>query len=203
MALYYPATQFLNELAYQADLKYGWKNWNLSLNYSDIRDLKFEKQFYNEIYSELSYKKSGLYTITAGVQRQIFDVEKYYGKGGAATVKTITPFFEVLYKLSQSKSLRTEFQYMNNKTDIGSWVNGLVEFGMAPNWIFEVSDMYNLKPVKGTKLNYPSAGVPYSKGANRLSLRYVKQIAGIVCSGGICRLEPAFSGIRMSLNSNF
>ena len=203
LALYYPATQFLNELAYQADLKYGWKNWNLSLNYSDIRDLKFEKQFYNEIYSELSYKKSGLYTITAGVQRQIFDVEKYYGKGGAATVKTITPFFEVLYKLSQSKSLRTEFQYMNNKTDIGSWVNGLVEFGMAPNWIFEVSDMYNLKPVKGTKLNYPSAGVTYSKGANRLSLRYVKQIAGIVCSGGICRLEPAFSGIRMSLNSNF
>ena len=74
---------------------------------------------------------------------------------------------------------------------------------MAPNWIFEVSDMYNLKPVKGTKLNYPSAGVTYSKGANRLSLRYVKQIAGIVCSGGICRLEPAFSGIRMSLNSNF
>ncbi|MFZ1380341.1 MAG: DUF6029 family protein [Saprospiraceae bacterium] len=203
LAFYYPATQFLNELAYQADLKYGWKNWNLSLNYSDIRDLKFEKQFYNEIYSELSYKKSGLYTITAGVQRQIFDVEKYYGKGGAATVKTITPFFEVLYKLSQSKSLRTEFQYMNNKTDIGSWVNGLVEFGMAPNWIFEVSDMYNLKPVKGTKLNYPSAGVTYSKGANRLSLRYVKQIAGIVCSGGICRLEPAFSGIRMSLNSNF
>ncbi|MGB3197732.1 MAG: DUF6029 family protein [Saprospiraceae bacterium] len=203
LALYYPATQFLNELAYQADLKYGWKNWNLSLNYSDIRDLKFDKQFYNEIYSELSYKKSGLYTITAGVQRQIFDVEKYYGKGGAATVKTITPFFEVLYKLSQSKSLRTEFQYMNNKTDIGSWVNGLVEFGMAPNWIFEVSDMYNLKPVKGTKLNYPSAGVTYSKGANRLSLRYVKQIAGIVCSGGICRLEPAFSGIRMSLNSNF
>ena len=203
LALYYPATQFLNELAYQADLKYGWKNWNLSLNYSDIRDLKFDKQFYNEIYTELSYKKSGLYTITAGVQRQIFDVEKYYGKGGAATVKTITPFFEVLYKLSQSKSLRTEFQYMNNKTDIGSWVNGLVEFGMAPNWIFEVSDMYNLKPVKGTKLNYPSAGVTYSKGANRLSLRYVKQIAGIVCSGGICRLEPAFSGIRMSLNSNF
>lgn len=203
LALYYPATQFLDELAYQADIRYGWKKWNVSLNYSDIRDLTFKRQFYNEIYSEISYKEPEKYTATVGVQRQIFDVEKYYGKGGAKVVKTITPFVEFLYKISRSKSIRTEMQYMHNPTDIGSYVNALLEVGIAPRWLFEVADMYNIKPVKGSKLNYPSAGISYSQGANRFGLRYVKQLAGIVCSGGICRLEPAFSGFRASINSNF
>lgn len=203
LALYYPATQFLDEMAYQVDLKYGIKNWSANVSYSDIRNLDFDQQFYNEIYTELSYKKPSKYQITAGVQRQVYDVEKYYGKGGAEVVKTITPFAEFLYKFNRQTSLRTEFQYMNNTTDIGSWVNGVMELGFAPKWLFELSDMYNIKPVKGSKLNYPAAGVSYSAGANRLSLRYVKQLQGIVCSGGICRLEPAFSGFKASLSSNF
>ena len=109
----------------------------------------------------------------------------------------------LLYTSSRSKSIRTEMQYMHNPTDIGSYVNALLEVGIAPRWLFEVADMYNIKPVKGSKLNYPSAGISYSQGANRFGLRYVKQLAGIVCSGGICRLEPAFSGFRASINSNF
>lgn len=41
---YFPATQFLNEMAYQIDIKYGLgDHWNFSFNFSDIRDLNFEK----------------------------------------------------------------------------------------------------------------------------------------------------------------
>jgi hypothetical protein len=73
--------------------------------------------------------------------------------------------------------------------------------------------MYNVEPSKnspvdpdsGEVLNivYPTLGVVYVKNANRFQLRYVKQVEGIVCSGGICRLEPAFSGVKFGISSNF
>lgn len=202
---YSPATQFLDEMAIQFDLKYGiGDHWNFSLNYSDIRDKKFDRQFYNEFYVEAIYKKEDHYQLTAGLQLQTFDIELYFGKPGEEDVKTVTPFAEFLYKFSESNSLRIESQYMDNKHDKGSWVYGLIEFGIAPRWLFEISDMYNTQPTKGQEaLHYPTAGIVFSQGANRFALRYVKQLEGIVCSGGICRLEPAFSGIKASITSTF
>ena len=41
------------------------------------------------------------------------------------------------------------------------------------------------EPTKTDKIHYPTLGVVYSNGANRFSLRYVKQVEGVVCSGGI------------------
>ncbi len=201
---YYPATQFLNEMGYQFDVKYGLgEHWNISLNYSEIRDKDFERKFYNEIYAEAIYKP-GTWQLTAGVQRQFYDQELYYGKTGEPDITTLTPFTEFLYKFNRKTSLRFEAQYMDNKHDIGSWIYGLVELGFAPHWLVEVSDMYNTKPTKGKEsLNYPALGLAYTEGANRFSIRYVKQIEGIVCSGGICRLEPAFSGFRASITSSF
>jgi hypothetical protein len=64
--------------------------------------------------------------------------------------------------------------------------------------------MYNSAPKKTAKaLHYPTLAAAYSQGANRFSLAYVKQVEGVVCTGGICRLEPAFSGFRFTVNSAF
>lgn len=202
---YYPATQFLNEMAYQIDLRYGLgEHWNFSVNFSDIRDKDFDQEFYKELYVEVVYKQPSRWQLTTGIQRQEFNQALYYGKTGENDVKTITPFAEFLYKFNRKTSLRIEAQYMDNKEDIGSWVYGLAELGFAPHWLIEVSDMYNTKPTKGKKsINYPAVGFAYTRGANRYALRYVKQIEGIVCSGGICRLEPAFSGLRATITSTF
>ncbi|MBK8483113.1 MAG: hypothetical protein IPO86_15605 [Saprospiraceae bacterium] len=204
-AIYYPATQFLDEMAFQADLKYGLgENWFFSVNYSNIRDKDFKTKFYNEIYLEVIYKNEDKWQLTGGIQRQVFNQELYYSHIDEPDVETFTPFAEFLYKFNRKTSLRIETQYMDNKEDIGSWIYGLAELGFAPHWLIEVSDMYNTKPTKGkTALNYPSAGLVFSKGSNRFALRYTKQIEGIICSGGICRLEPAFSGIRASITSTF
>ncbi|MEO5581433.1 MAG: DUF6029 family protein, partial [Saprospiraceae bacterium] len=94
-------------------------------------------------------------------------------------------------------------EYMYSKQDQGSWTNVLIEYSIAPIWVFSVSDMYNIQPVSGEKHNYYTAGFVYSKEATRLGLSYVRQRAGIVCSGGICRYEPAFNGIKFSLESRF
>jgi len=52
-------------------------------------------------------------------------------------------------------------------------------------------------------LHYPSVFASYNSGKNIFSLAYLKQQAGVNCSGGICRVEPAFSGVRFTMNSNF
>jgi hypothetical protein len=99
---------------------------------------------------------------------------------------------------------------MITKQDYGSWLYGLAEFSISPHWLFELSDMYNIAPhqtegetTKKDKLHYPTAGIVYSAGSTRYSLRYVKQVEGVVCSGGICRLEPAFSGVKLNISANF
>jgi hypothetical protein len=93
---------------------------------------------------------------------------------------------------------------MATQQDYGSWWNGLVELTIAPKWSFSVSDMWNLQPKKTSKaLHYPSVSVAYSQDANRISVAYVKQVEGVVCTGGICRVEPAFSGVRVGVTSTF
>ena len=204
-ALYVPATQYLSEMAYTLDAKYAFNDkWDFNANFSHIRDKDFEKDLYREIYAEAIWKKSKKLQLTMGVQNQLYNISVYYGKGDVPDVKTITPFVEVLYKFTRRKSLRVESQYMHTEQDRGSWVYALAEYGIAPKLLFELSGMYNIKPKDGEKaIFYPTAGVAYTKGSNRFALRYVKQVEGVVCSGGICRLEPAFSGFKASITSNF
>ena len=52
-------------------------------------------------------------------------------------------------------------------------------------------------------IHYPRADVFYSTGSTRFGFSYVKQVDGIVCTGGVCRLEPAFSGVKATLSTSF
>jgi hypothetical protein len=209
-ARYSPATQDISEQALQLDVRYKFNDKISTLvNVSTISTLENEKLF-REFLTEVVYKATSKATITGGLQLLNYNQEIYEQKADVPIVKTITPYVDILYKFSRKKSLRTEFQYMDTNEDYGSWLFGLAEFGIAPNWIFEASGMYNSSPKKPLgnnpipeKVLYPSLGAVYVKGSNRYQLRYVKQVEGVVCSGGICRLEPAFSGVRFSLNSTF
>ncbi|MEO7176008.1 MAG: DUF6029 family protein, partial [Saprospiraceae bacterium] len=118
--------------------------------------------------------------------------------------ETWTPYVEYLYKFNRKQSLRFEGQYMATEQDYGSWIFALLEYGIAPHWTISVSDMYNNVPKKHPDpIHYPSIVGFYSVGATRISAGYVKQVEGIVCTGGICRFEPAFNGFKMTLNTLF
>ena len=202
-ARYSPAVQELGEQAFQIDLRYApTKTLSFLTNFSNIQDLD-GGQLYREIYTEVTLKKRRKWTLITGLQLQSYNQEIFEGKPGVPIVETVTPYADFLYKIDRKKSIRFETQYMSTQEDFGSWLFGLVEFGIAPHWIFEISDMWNVKPKKTGKIHYPTVGAVYSIGANRFSLRYVKQVEGVVCSGGICRLEPAFSGVRLQISSNF
>ncbi len=212
---YSPATQDVSEMAYQFDLRFNiTKKLSGLTNFSFIRTLEGET-LYRESYTQLLYKYKRKWRATAGIQFQLYNQAVYEGKPRDITdnVMTITPFVEYLYKFTRKNSLRVEAQYMSTQQDYGSWIFGLAELGLAPHWQFEVSGMFNLVPnldnenipesLRGKQIFYPTVGGVYSQGSNRYSLRYVKQVEGVVCSGGVCRLEPAFSGVKFEVNSTF
>ncbi len=199
----------ISEMAYNLDVRYKFsKALSANVNYSDIKTLNGDR-LYQEVFSEFIYKKNRLWQLTGGIQFLTYNQEIYETKAEVPLVKTFVPYVDFLYKFTPYKSLRFETQYMSTEQDFGSWIFGLLEYNIAPRWSFEASGMYNVDPKKANskgelkKALYPTVGVTLFKDAQRYNLRYVKQVEGIVCSGGICRLEPAFSGVRFSMNTTF
>ena len=212
-ARFSPATQELGEQAMQLDVRYGLnKRLDLGFNFSEIRTLE-NKELYREIAPEFTYKYKRKWQLIGGVQVLKYNIGVYQGEEKGTYVDAVTPYAEYLHKFTPRRSLRVEAQYLSTRQEFGSWVNALVELGWAPHWLVYVSDMYKLRhaesgefTVDETKydgLHYPTVGVVYTRRANRFSLSYVKQVEGINCAGGICRLEPAFSGFRLQVSSSF
>lgn len=203
---YNPAIQFMGELALQLDIQYSFNDKvSAMLNYSHINSLE-DVPLYREIYGEVTWKPNRNNNFIIGLQRQVYNQFVYEGKVGVPDVETYTPFVEFLHKFSRKTAIRLEGSAMFTDQDYGSWVYALAEYTVAPHWSFVVSDMYNygFNPEKTKKANnYPSVSVFYSRGPNRFSIGYIKQVEGIVCTGGICRYEPAFSGIRATIASSF
>ncbi len=226
---YSAATQELGEQAFQVDLRYApTKKLSFNVNVSNITNLPHtfgdsvgtSELLFREIYTEVYYKYKRKWTITGGLQLQTYNQEIFENKFGVPNVETLIPYVDFLYKISRKKSIRIEAQYMSVgedekagfKQDYGDWAFALAEFSMAPHWSFVISDMYNIDPGKNSpvnddgvkrKLHYPRFDIYYTHKSNRFSLSYVKQVDGIVCTGGICRLEPAFSGVKLTVNSTF
>ncbi|HMQ60296.1 MAG TPA: DUF6029 family protein [Flavilitoribacter sp.] len=217
---YNAATQELGELAVQADIRYAIKRkLSFNVNFSNITTLD-DELLYREVYTEVQYKHKNKWQLLGGVQLQRYNQDIYEDKPGVPLVETLTPYFELLYKIDRKKAIRFEGQYMavgddpkaNYKQDYGDWLFGLAEFTIAPHWTFTASDMFNITPGKNSpvddsghkeSIHYPRLDIFYTHKSNRFSLSYVKQVEGVVCSGGICRLEPAFSGVKMTVNSSF
>ena len=211
-ARYAPATQLLSEIAYQLDGKYSFnKHASLNINYSQINRLD-DLLLYRELYTEFLYKQGRDWRLITGLQWQQYNQEIYEVKPQVPLLNSITPFLDFQYRINKQNSFRLEGQYMHTEQDFGSWIFGMAEYNVAPHWAFELSGMYNIVPTdkapadengNAIKLLYPTVGLTYVSGSNRYSLRYVKQVEGIVCAGGVCRLEPAFSGIKLAVSSSF
>lgn len=211
---YNPATQYTSELAFQLDINSKLnKKMNLNVNASNITSLE-NALLYRELFLDLNFKPNRKFESHFGIQMQQYNQAVYEGKPKSITpmVQTFTPFVDVIYKFTRKKSLKIESQYMSTKQDYGSWFFLLAELGLAPHWRFELSGMYNIIPNQGNpnipegaggKILYPTAGFTYIHKQSRYTLRYVKQVEGVVCTGGICRLEPAFSGVRLNINTSF
>lgn len=107
---------------------------------------------------------------------------------------------DVTYKFNTKTSIRIEAQYLLSNDYEKDWVAGLVELNFAPRWSIFFSDMYNHG---STEINYYNGGASYTRNRTRIQLSYGRNRAGYVCSGGVCRYQPAFTGLNLVLTSSF
>jgi hypothetical protein len=207
-ARYMPATQELGELAYEADFFYTPKKGiKTNGNYTYITLLNKQK-IYEEISLEVEIKKSKNNFYDFGFQFMNYSLAIYRGKPLEPMLVSYIPYAEWTHRFTEKKSIRVEAQYQETKQDYGSWIFGLIEYNIAPRWSFALSDMYNIKPnpyysTTHKQAHYYNCFVSFTEHATRLTLAYVKQVDGIVCTGGVCRYEPAFSGLKFTLNTTF
>ncbi len=214
LARYNAATLPLGEIAVQGDVVYTpKKGMNLNGNFSTIYNLDNELLF-REIYADITLKpRKKAWKLNTGLQWMDYNIAIYQQKGDF--VHAITPFAEFVYKFTRKKSLKTEIQYMLTKRnyvlfgeedpypdklqDFGDWFWLLTEFSIAPSWSFSVADMYAIDK----NIHYPTFFVSYTHKVSRFALSYAKQPDGIICTGGICRYEPAFSGVKFDVTTRF
>ena len=107
---------------------------------------------------------------------------------------------DALYRISKTASVRTELQYLYSQELTRDWMAALVEVSFAPHWSFSVSDMYNHG---STHTHYYNVGAGYSWNALNVSLNAGRTREGMVCSGGVCRWQPAFKGVSLRLQWSF
>ena len=107
---------------------------------------------------------------------------------------------DLLYKYTPSISTRMELQYLQSAQADRDWMAILLEVNFAPHWSIWGSDMINHGT---TNKNYYNAGVSFTKGRTRLALGYGRYRKGFICSGGVCREIPAYTGLNFSLTSSF
>ncbi len=219
LARYNAVTQVLGEEAYQADLLFTPKRGTtFAFNVSQVRSLAANgdgkgnaKKLFHELYGEVQHKFTKKFKAKVGLQSVFYDQQRYEQKDSTyPTVKAFTPFMELTYKLTSYKSIRVESQYLKTGQDLGSFLNAIVEFNYAPHWSFSVGDMVNIEPHRSASstipseiIHYYSGFVGYTEGPTVFTVAYIKQVQGVNCTGGICRVEPAFSGVRLTLSSSF
>ena len=107
---------------------------------------------------------------------------------------------DLLYKYTDTFSTRLELQYLQTKQDQKDWMAALLEVNFAPSWSIFASDMYNHG---STNIHYYNAGVSYSKSRTRVALGYGRYREGKICSGGVCRTIPAYTGANFSITTSF
>ena len=107
---------------------------------------------------------------------------------------------DLLYKWTSELSTRLELQYLKTYEDKKDWMAALLEVNFAPHWSVWGSDMYNHGM---TKKHYFNAGVSYAKGRTRVALGYGRYKDGYICSGGVCRSIPQYTGANFTVTTSF
>ncbi len=132
----------------------------------------------------------------------LYSMQEYNPNYGANKRTWLSNIFvaDLLYKWTSQFSTRLELQYLTTKEDKKDWMAALLEVNFAPHWSVWVSDMYNHGK---TKTHYYNAGVSYTKGRTRLSAGYGRYKDGYICSGGVCRTIPQYTGANFSITTSF
>lgn len=128
------------------------------------------------------------------------DYNDYHGMNSLYIGTSHTFVADMLYKWTPKLSTRLELQYLTSKDYQKDWMAALLEVSFAPHWSVFASDMYNHGM---TGIHYYNGGVSFTMEHLRVAAGYGRYKEGFICSGGVCRAIPAYTGANISLTASF
>ena len=207
------------------------KYWNFHVNFSMFNSLDHDSPFYPTTIKGRNAWKDFNFDVERQWNKQLKTTflysmqtwDQYLTKqDGEDTHYCTSHIFvgDVTYKFNKKHSMRVEAQYLSSKNYEGDWVAGTIEYNFAPKYSFYVSDMWNCEPMKDGLygnyfmnnktgksdhylLHYYQIGASYTHNSLRVQLSYGRNREGYVCSGGVCRQQPAFTGANLALTYSF
>lgn len=207
-----PYTTQSDEIGGQADLYYNFRRGTAM---GGKKGMKIHANF-STYYGDVLGTTAGEYTTKLLFRDLTVDVERWFGSDFKIILfyswqtynhaptsddpsvlwKSHTVVADMTYKFDRKNSLRLELQHLYTKQDHKNWAAALLEYSFAPRWSVSVQDMWNYGD---TKTHYINGSVSYSYSKVRAALNFGRFKEGYLCSGGVCRMTPAYTGINLSL----
>lgn len=176
---------------------------NDTLGYSTPFMSMGDNVYYQDFNLEISRKISKKGKLILSYVYQVYDkviIEQEEGK----QITAHTGIIDYTHKISNKHSIRTELQHLYTDQERKNWAMALVEYAISPSWSFAVFDEYNYgNDDPDRRFHYYNFSGAYTKGGTRISAAYVRQRAGLLCVGGVCRLVPASNGVNLTITSRF
>ncbi len=130
-----------------------------------------------------------------------------YNEEGSTNTKSYTPILENRWYVDELNTLRLvlEHQQVEDKSTTEKYYNDVMtlEYLRSPLWsISVVSEMQTKEPEEGNLVRkfWNLIQFVYKVGEHTdLSLLVGTRQAGNICIGGVCRYEPAFSGVEIKM----
>lgn len=207
-------TGFINsgEIGGQIDVFYNFKRGTVL---GGKRGMKIHGNFstYHTIAQEGGFKPGNMLfkDVSIDIEKQwnkkfkstiLWSMQEYSPSYGANKTTWLSNIMvaDLLYKYTDYFSTRLELQYLITHEDQKDWMAALLEVSFAPHWSIYASDMYNHGM---SKVHYYNGGISYVKSRTRLALGYGRYKSGYICSGGVCRPIPAYTGANFSITTSF
>ncbi len=199
-----PYTTFAaGELGGSADVFYRLGSWKFHVNGSMIYALPSALQNHDVL--RLCYRDINIHVEKRWNRRlktvayvSIQECSPTHGERKATNAQNAF-VLDGVYKFGKL-SLRAQAQYLYSEELTRDWVAGSLELSSTGGWSVHVQDMYNHG---STKEHYYEAGAGYSRGGFKVDLTYGHQRAGLVCSGGVCRWQPEYTGGMLRVAYHF
>lgn len=196
---YVPNVQYQDEIGMQLDLYYKVsKNYKVILNLSDIRTSE-NILVYNEAQIENQFKHSRKLKTVVGLQ--YFKYNQLINQAEGDMVEGAVPYIDINWKPIRGHGFKGEISTMHTEEDFGSWLWANLEYQYR-QFTIAAGDMYNYDNPEGRNIHYYNFYTSYKISSARMGLAFVKQPETVVCNGGVCRVEPAFNGVRFDLKIN-
>lgn len=158
---------------------------------------------FRDFYIELNQKFGKKIKTSLMYSHQIYN-KSVIQKAGFPTIHSDIFVADISYRLKKEGTIKLEAQVLSTNDDHQDWGQVMIEYTVNSHWFIAALDQYNFGNDKvKERYHYPNATVGYNKNANRITLSYGKQRAGIFCVGGICRQVPASNGVTLTVTSSF